>query len=90
MSKTPALPRKITKDRAPDFRDMDAAEFNERMEKLGLAADFDRAQLLRCVIRTAWGYRNGVPIPRPVAMLLRIATHRKVKLNADEVKELSK
>jgi hypothetical protein len=83
-----ALPRLVTKNRAPPFREMTATEFTAAMEKLGLPDQFSQAQLLRCVISTVNKYANGrMVIPRSVAMLLRIVTHKKGKLTATEVKE---
>lgn len=61
-----------SKHKAPPFRDMKAAEYNETMEALGLTTHGQQAAFLRCVIRTTWGYSNGTPIPRPLAMLLRL------------------
>jgi hypothetical protein len=71
-----ALPRLVTKNRAPKFREMKPTEFTATMEKLGLADQFSQAQLLRCVISTVNKYANGrMAIPRSVAMLLRFALY---------------
>jgi transcriptional regulator with XRE-family HTH domain len=50
---------------------MTAEEFRAALDRLGLT-QAQAAKFLGRSTRTIWGYCNGEPIDRPIALLLRI------------------
>jgi hypothetical protein len=51
---------------------MNADEYRSATEKLGIGTQDRSAAFLDVSLRTSHGYANGAPIPKPVAMLLRM------------------
>jgi transcriptional regulator with XRE-family HTH domain len=62
---------------------MTANQFRAALKNLGLS-QARAAEFLKISLRTAHGYANGEPIPKPTAKLLRLMV--RLKLKPEDVK----